>query len=585
MVAGNKGHVMTFAQLSHHFDRIQALSGRIAITQELAAIFARCTPEEAHIVSYLVLGQLRPAYYGTYFYIAHKGMCGIVARVLEISSDELQYRLQQYGDLGTIISHGSWHIQEYLDITTVYDQLERFENISGAGSQEEKADYLVQIIQSVTPQSARYIVRIMLGKLRLGFSEMTIVDALSWYVAGTKKHKEAIEYAFHRCADIGRIARAIVQYGIEGVAHIDVELGIPVRMAAAERLSSFQAVINRLGVCAVQPKLDGFRLQVHIWRENAEPTMRFFSRNLADMSHMFPDIRQALEQLDVQSVIIEGEAVAYDVSTGYYLPFQETMKRRRKYDVQQAINQYPLSFMVFDILYHNGASILHWSHTQRRALLKQLLDSQADQRVRLVEEERVHNEQELSTYFHHMITAGLEGVVVRSLDAPYQPGKRSYNWIKLKRKQANQLEDTLDCVVLGYYYGHGRRAAFGIGAFLVGVYNADTNTFETIAKVGTGLHDTGWQELKRTCDRYRVDHMPSYVHCHRDLMPDVIIEPHVVVVIGADEITQSPLHTAGRGDTDTGLALRFPRFIEYRIDKSAQEATTVAEVRYLYKQQ
>jgi len=576
---------MTFAQLSQRLSQIESVSGRLEMTQSLAEIFHACSPEEAQIISYLMLGQLRPAYYGTQFNIARKGMEQVVAHVLNQSLEQVQERLRELGDLGSVVAEGAWQVTEEQGIVQVYDTLVTFERITGAGSQHEKAEYLRGVLLSVTPQEAQYIVRIILSKLRLGFSEMTIIEALSWYVAEDKSYKDDIEYAYNRCADIGKISYAIVSHGISGLEQIDIQVGIPVRMAAAERLPSLQAIVDRLGTCVVQPKLDGFRLQVHIATYNGKQHMSFFSRNLADMSHMFPDVHEALEHMRVSSVIIEGEAIAYDESTGSYLPFQETVKRRRKYDIQEAMQAYPLYFMIFDILYYEGESVLHKPHTQRRELLRELCDNYPDTRVQLVQERHIGTEQELQAYFQHAITQGLEGVIVRRPDAAYQPGKRNYNWIKFKRRQANALEDTIDCVILGYYYGHGRRAHFGIGAFLVGVYNEANEQFETIAKVGTGLTDAGWQELKRVCDENVIQKIPNNVRCHQDLIPDVIVDPQIVVDIAADEITQSPLHTAGQTDDIAGLALRFPRHIDYRWDKQPTQATTVEEVRTLYQHQ
>jgi len=576
---------MKFAQLCQHLSHIAQLSGRLEMTQALADVYHTCSPREAEIVSYLMLGQLRPVYHGTQFNVARKGMEHIVAHVLDVSVDEVQQQLRDAGDLGTVIAQGSWNVSTYLHLETVYDRLVTFEQISGAGSHNEKAQYLQDLLRDVTPQSAQFIVRMVLGKLRLGFSEMTIIKALSWYVTGDKQHKERIEHAYNICADIGTITRGIVSHGIEGIADIDIRVGTPIRMAAAERLPSLHAVIDRLGSCVAQPKLDGFRLQVHVSQSNGDQRISFFSRNLADMSHMFPDLRYALQHLNVASLIIEGEAIAYDESTGNYLSFQETVKRRRTYDVEEAMQTYPLYFIVFDIVYYDGRSMLDTPHSERRDVLCDLLQSYPDPRVRAVDEQPISDVATLQAYFNQMITDGLEGIIIRRPDAPYQPGKRSYNWIKFKRRQTNALEDTLDCVVLGYYYGHGRRAQFGIGAFLVGVYNAMSDQFETIAKVGTGLTDAGWSELKRTADAYVVSSMPSHVVCHPDLMPDVVVQPKIVVVIAADEITQSPMHTAGKSDSELRLALRFPRCIDYRWDKQPDQATSVHEVRTLYQHQ
>jgi len=167
----------------------------------------------------------------------------------------------------------------------------------------------------------------------------------------------------------------------------------------------------------------------------------------------------------------------------------------------------------------------------------------------------------------------------------YQPGKRNFNWIKLKRQETGHIEDTIDCVILGYYSGHGKRASFGIGALLVGVYNKNKDCFQTIAKIGTGLSDKEWREQRKICDEISVKVKPKNIECAKGLVPDVWVSPEIVCLIRADEITLSPLHSAGATKKDHGFALRFPRIMGYRPDKSPKEVTTIKEINRLYDDQ
>ena len=205
--------------------------------------------------------------------------------------------------------------------------------------------------------------------------------------------------------------------------------------------------------------------------------------------------------------------------------------------------------------------------------------------LQVIEEKQITTAEELEAYFFASVGEGLEGIVVKRPDAIYQPGKRNFNWIKLKRQEEGHIEDTIDCVVLGYYPGSGKRAAFGIGAFLVGLFNKKDDRFETVAKVGTGLTDQEWIDLKKRCDAIKVSHKPNNVVCAKELYPDVWVQPDIVCQIRADEITQSPTHMAGKGDGKLGLALRFPRLMGYRVDKSPRDATTVTELRDMYEHQ
>jgi DNA ligase-1 len=302
------------------------------------------------------------------------------------------------------------------------------------------------------------------------------------------------------------------------------------------------------------------------------------------MSAMFPDLTAAFEKLDVKSIICEGEAIVYDPNTGSFSKFQETVKRKRKHDIEEAIKDFPLQVFIFDIMYLNGKEVMAHTHEERRKLLRQVFDLN-NPLIRIIEEKKVNTAKELEDYFNDNIASGLEGLVVKRSDAVYQPGKRNFNWIKLKRQEEGHLEDTIDCVILGYYSGEGKRVHFGVGAFLVGVYHKTQDRFETIAKIGTGLKDEDWKELKHKCDAIKVKEQPKNVICVKELYPDVWVDPQIVCRIRADEITVSPLHSAARTESRQGFALRFPRFMGYRIDKGATEATTIAEIEHLYKDQ
>jgi DNA ligase-1 len=202
-----------------------------------------------------------------------------------------------------------------------------------------------------------------------------------------------------------------------------------------------------------------------------------------------------------------------------------------------------------------------------------------------IEEKKIKKNKDLENYFKENITLGLEGLVVKKTDSVYQAGKRNFNWVKLKREETGHLQDTIDCVILGYYAGKGKRALFGIGALLVGIFNKRRDCFQTVAKIGTGLTDEGWKEIKKKSDREAVINKPKNVECAKELYPDVWCSPKIVCMVRADEITLSPLHTAGHTEKHHGMALRFPRFMGYRPDKSAFDATQVKELEELYEMQ
>lgn len=574
---------MKFSEVVAAFDELSAHTSRISITKILAVLFARATPHEARIIANLSLGSLYPSYQNVQFAIAEKTCIGALAEILGESEAQVMAEYKKRGDLGLVAREGQWKSRESLTVTQIYERLEKLAHASGAGSQEEKKSQLVTLLRDVDPGSALYIIRIIIGKLRLGFSDMTIIDALSWMAVGDKSVRSTIEQAYNMSADIGLVAETLKAEGIKGLHKEKIIVGIPIRPAGAERLPTAAAIVEKIGSCVAQPKIDGFRVQVHLDFEKKQHRVFFFSRNLNDMSEMFPDIAEDLKKLNISSLIAEGEAIVFNEETGDFSSFQETVKRKRKHDIAEISQKLPLKLFLFDILYLNGKSLIDVSHEERRAILKKTVHDAA--RVAVIEEREIKKAQELEEYFFEVLHEGLEGLVVKKPSAQYQPGKRNFNWIKLKRTEHSHLEDTVDAVILGYYAGRGKRAHFGIGAFLIGVFNEHEDRFETVAKIGTGLDDAGWKELKKKCDAERVEQKPRNVICARELEPDVWIVPTVVCTVRADEITRSPLHTAGKTADTLGLALRFPRFEQYRTDKSPRDVTTVKELKSLFAHQ
>jgi len=584
---------VNFDIVADYFEQIEGVSSRLEITRILADLLRSATPEEASILCNFSQGQLNPPHIGSQFNLAEKSVIKAVALLTGTSVHGIEQQVKKVGDIGLVVASYQTRANAYTarysvvqrTVQQVYDALQELEVVSGAGSQEKKQDILVNILASVSPLSGKYIVRIILDTLRLGFSDMTLIDALSWMYAGDKSLRTVIEHAYNICADLGFIALLLKQKGIEALERMHIQVGIPIRPASAERLPSAAAIINKLGESVAQPKLDGFRVQIHLDKRDQKAEIHFFSRSLQDISYMFPDLKDAIISLPATTCIIEGEVICYDADSGTFLPFQETAKRKRKHDIEQIARDLPLKLFIFDLLYQDGTSFLSRTHAQRRSALKKLCASHESSVLQVIDQITVSTTKELNDYFLEMVAAGLEGVMVKRSDAPYQAGKRNFNWIKYKRQESGSLEDTIDCVIMGYYAGSGKRASFGIGAFLVGIFNPERDVFETIAKIGTGLKDAGWRDLKKQCDMLVTERKPRNSVCSKNLTPDVWVYPEIVCCVRADEITLSPVHTAGKTEHKLGYALRFPRIMGYREDKSAQEATTVEEIDRLYEDQ
>lgn len=579
---------MKFADVSINLLKIEKEASRNEIIKILADMFKLASAQEAQILSYLVLGQIRADYQNNKFNFAAKGALKSISELLNVSQSEVLDKVQISGDLGTSLGFFDWpFVSHDLSLMQVYDFLLKLESLSGVNSQQEKSDLFKNILRQMDLPSAICLTRIVLGVMRLGFSDMTLIDSFSWMISENKSNKKVIESAYNLCADIGLIAFLLKDQGIKALENINPKIGIPIRMAGAERLNDPEEIIKKLadhdGKLIVQPKLDGFRLQIHFERINNQLFCKFFSRNLQDMSEMFPEIKKSLgAMLGVENFIVEGEAIVLDEISGKFLPFQETVKRKRKYDIEEFSKTFPLKLYLFDILYLNSESVMNKSCEERKALLDKHFSNDHHKVVSVIDQTVVASSLELEDCFLNYLKNGLEGIVAKKTKAHYEPGKRNFNWVKLKKHESRGLLDTIDVVLLGYYYGEGKRSNFKIGALLVGVYNNHKDCFQTIAKIGTGLSDEDWKEIKVKADEIAVLNMPHNVEIPKELMPDVLVNPEIVMIVAADEITISPVHTAGKTSSHGGFALRFPRFLGYSVDKKSFQATNIEEIRKMH---
>jgi DNA ligase-1 len=434
------------------------------------------------------------------------------------------------------------------------------------------------LLRQVDPASAKHLVRMALGRLRLGIGDPTVLDALSFARKGDKSLRPVLEGAYNRVSDLGLIAKTFWAGGEKEVEALKITVGRPIRSQLAERLPNPEAVIKRLGLVAVQPKYDGIRVQIH---KNGS-MVRVFSRNLEDYTLMFSELTKAAGELTDDTLILDGEAIAYSKELEEYLPFQLTASRRRQHGIEQAAQELPLVAFIFDILYRHGRDLTELPYEERLALVDEVIaGSTVLLPAPIIKTDSV---EVLTKTLLDSISQGLEGVVVKRPDSKYQAGARNFNWVKLKRHTSGELSDTVDLVLLGYYFGKGKRADFGVGALLGGVYDAENDRFATITKLGTGLSDAEWRQIHERADKLQVDQRPARVDSI--LVPDVWLNPEVVVEVMADEITPSPRHTAGKVGDEPGFALRFPRIVSFRsADKRPEDATTVKEIAELFAQQ
>ena len=582
---------MFFSELSKYFEKIEKNSSRLEITRILAELFNKLNAQEIAKVVYLLQGRVGPAYEGIDFGMAERTIIKSAMSALNIDRSYFEKEFKKSGDLGTTVEsfkklYTSFEEKD-MEVLAVYDFFYRLATASGNGSQDVKTSLLSQLIRSLDPLSGRYLVRLPTGIIRLGFSDMTILDAYSWMLKGDKSLRPIIETAYHVRPDLGFIGKILKEKGVGGLKEIEPTVFTPIIMMKAERMSSAKEIIKQIGKCLVEPKFDGFRLQVHYIgsdpRRGSDPTeslpkVKLFSRSLEDVTYMYPDIVEGVKrEVKAEELIIEGEAIGYNPKTGEFLPFQETVQRKRKYEITEKAIEVPLKLFAFELLFLNGKNFIKEPFIERRKALEEVTLKNKDISKQIIvvdHQEAVDKEDRLEKIFDKAIAKKLEGVIAKKIDGIYQPGARGWNWIKYKRSYSSKINDTIDCLVMGYDFGKGKRTDFGMGAFLVGVFDNKHDKFVTVAKIGTGLTDVEWKELKIKSSELRIKNKPENYLVDKMAECDVWISPKIVVEIKADEITKSPTHTAG-------LALRFPRLERFRDDKNPENVTTLEELQHM----
>lgn len=583
---------MTFSRLSQYLQKLEETASRNSMTEILAGLFRHAGKEEIGKLCYLLQGRVAPLYEPIEFGVGDKLMIRAIAKAYGVKDELVRKEFSKVGDLGIAaeyISNQESRIRNQgknRTIDEVFQRLVEITGMAGEGSQEKKIDALAQLLSSVDALSARYLVRIPLDKLRLGFSDMTILDALSWMLKGDKSKRERLEEVYNIRPDIGLLAQQIKAHGIGGLSHVKTAVGAPILASLCQRLPTADEMIKKMGMVAVEPKYDGVRCQIHydVGRKTQDVRVKTFSRNLENTTEMFPELQDVGRQLNAHDVILDSEAVGMDPKTGKLIPFQETSTRKRKHDIAASLFKVPLKFFVFDVLYKDGKDLLAIPLSERRTILEETIKKglpagrQGD--LLMISPQIVTSSpDDIRAYHDAQIKKGLEGAVVKKWHSSYEPGRRGYSWVKFKEEEGKtgKLTDTIDAVVMGYYRGEGKRAGFGIGAFLVGVKKGEQ--FVTITKIGTGVTDELWKDLKKVFSRLSSSVRPKqYAEVPKTLIPDVWIEPKIVVEVAGDDLTKSSTHGAG-------IAIRFPRLVRIRTDKSPAQATSVGEVEKMYKEQ
>jgi DNA ligase-1 len=580
---------LRYSRIAEAYEKIEATTKRLEMTDYLVEILKETPTSLIDKVVYLTQGKLYPDFVGIEIGVAEKLAIRAVARAAGHREKDIETDTQKTGDLGETAQKfmtkktQATFFSTPLTVQRVYETLDRMANSTGSGSIDQKLALLAGLLSDASPSEAKYIIRTVTGSLRLGIADMTVLDALAIAYGGGKETREHLERAYNISSDLGRVARIVAEEGMDGIRKFRVMPGEPIRPMLAERLGSSEEILEKLGGrCIAEYKYDGERIQAH----KKKDTVILFSRRLENITDQYPDgVEYIRKHVLAEEAIVEGEAVAVDPETGEMKPFQELMHRRRKYGIKEAMAEHPISLFVFDVLYVDGEDLTQQPYPIRHKHLEKVIE-QTDN-VQVAEYIIAENPEQLEQFFEKTVEGGSEGIMCKSVneDSVYQAGARGWLWIKYKRDYRNEMTDTVDLVVVGALHGRGKRAGT-YGTFLLAAYNPDTDTFETVTKVGTGFTDADLEKLPKLLNKHKLSHKHSRVNSSLDV--DVWFEPAVVIEIRGAEITLSPVHTCAMNviRAASGLAIRFPRFTgKYRVDKSAEDATTPEEIVEMYRSQ
>ena len=413
---------MKFSIISDAFQKMEATSKRLELTDILVELIKEIPEDVISKAVYLIQGKLRPNFEGVELGIAEKLVMKAMSKSSGIPLKKIEEDYNKGGDLGQTAENilqqkiQTTFSSETITLERVYETLLKIANLEGKGSQEMKMRYVSSILNDATPQEAKFILKILLGTLRLGIAENTVMDALAIAFTGEKENREVIENAYNVSSDLGKVAQVVSTGGIEQIRKFQIQLFNPIRPMLADRIKSGEDTIKKFqNDFAAEYKLDGERAQIHKQKD----TIMIFSRSLENITSYYPDIVEKISKLIISDdVILEAEVVAMNTNSGDFLPFQELMHRRRKYEIDEAVTKYPITVNFFDVLFSNGKNCMEMEYMERRKLLEKIIKE--DDFARLIPMSIINNEEQILEVLENSINSGCEGLMLKHLNSTYR---------------------------------------------------------------------------------------------------------------------------------------------------------------------
>ena len=581
---------MQYSKLVDVYEQLNSTSKRLQKTLVICDFLKEIEVDDMEHVMLLLEGRIFPSYESSDIGVASRLMLKSLAIAIGTSTEKIEAEWKKLGDLGLVAQNLSKTKRQAtlkstkLTTKKVFENLRKLTELGGQGAVDRKTQLISELITSANPSEAKYIVKTILGEMRIGLGEGTMRDAIAWAFFSDQigidretdggaidiKNREAykiyidaIQSAYDATNEFALVARAAKAKGLEGLKHIEIRVGVPIKVMLSLKADSIEDAFEAVGnPMAAEFKYDGFRIQAH---KDTKGNIRLFTRRLEDVTTQFPDIVSSIRRnIGEKSFIIDGEAVGYDNKTKRYLPFQSISQRiKRKYEIQKMANDFPVELNIFDIMHLNGKNLINENFGNRREILEKIV-YQEPLSIVLSKFKVLSQKSDVEKLFEESVGAGNEGLMLKSLGAPYKPGARVGYMLKLKSMMEN-----LDLVVVGAEWGEGKRSKW-LSSYTIACLDSNEARFLEVGKVSTGLKEKNEEGL-------------SFDKMTRMLNPliigekgkEVTIKPKIVLEVGYEEIQKSPTYASG-------FALRFPRVIGSRDDKSAQDASTLDYVTKLY---
>jgi DNA ligase-1 len=573
---------MYYSRLADAYAELERTSAKLRKSSMIAGLFREADPKELEDVVLLLQGRVFPIWSEKELGIANQLMAKAISAATGFPQERIEEMFKKSGDMGLVVveliknKKQSTLFRKRLTVEKVFENLQKIAEVEGKGSQDKKFSLVSELIGSAEAKEAKYIVRTVLGELRIGVAEGIVRDAIAEAFFPEDQRKEAtnaIEWTFFLTGDYGEVAKIAKEKGVPGLKNVKLEIGRPIQVLLAEKSPSLKEALESFDECAIEFKYDGARVQVHRKGER----IWLYTRRLENITKQFPDIVELVKKhVKGNDYIIEGEILAVDKETYRSMPFQLLSQRiHRKYDIEEMAGQIPIQVNFFDIIYLNGKSFFETPFRERRKVLESII-SPVPGKFQLAEELVTKDEKKAGAFYRKALEANQEGVMVKNMEAPYQPGRRvAGGWLKVKPTMEN-----LDLVIVGAQWGTGKRAGW-MGTFVLGVRDGDR--FLECGMMGTGLRE---KDAEANKDGEIEKEGVTFVNLTKMLKPyiesdkggSIKIKPKVVVEVAYEEIQKSPNY-------ESGFALRFPRILRIRFDKGPGQADTLERLERLYGQQ